>query len=73
MFFLVRYKRSTRELEGLDTFDENRVAFAALARAERELPGDDIELVLLSSESEETLRTTHARYFESAEKILTSL
>jgi hypothetical protein len=34
--------------------------------------GPDIEIVVLSSDSEESLRRTHSRYFQSVPEILRS-
>ncbi|MDQ5975453.1 MAG: hypothetical protein QG661_2662 [Actinomycetota bacterium] len=68
--FLLEYNRRNGELH-LQPFAEPGKAMAA--RMEREASaGPDIEIVVLSSDSEESLRRTHSRYFQSVPEILRS-
>lgn len=63
MFFLVHYRRSTMALLRFDKFPTMEEAVAAFSE-DTELNCDmDLEKVLLASDSEETLRRTHSRYF----------
>jgi hypothetical protein len=76
MIFLIEYDRPQGRIVTLTTFtDAERVA-AQDARIKTELAlnrtGVDHEVVLLEAGSEEALRLTHRRYFESARQIATS-
>ena len=72
MFFVVQYRRSTRQLVSLTEHLTRSDAFDALAKIEHERT-DDVEQVLLSSDSRRTLERTHARYFATADRILATL
>jgi hypothetical protein len=55
-----------RTLERCERFDDVDSGFAAYAQAEDEHRGrHDIEVVLLGSDSIETLKRTHGHYFEA--------
>ena len=64
--FLVVYNRRERRIERREAFDDEDRALAAYAAAEDESRARaDVEVVLLGSDSLETLRQTHGLYFES--------
>ncbi len=66
--FLLVYHRRSGRLETIEQFTGPTGAQDALrARISRESEIDDpdVEVVALNSDSEETLRRTHARYFEA--------
>lgn len=50
-------------------FDDADAALAALSVAERDAPSG-MEVVLLHADSEDVLRRTHSRYFESWQDML---
>lgn len=69
--FLIRYNRRTEGGEIVRRFSEDETALAAteLRRLETEkLPHE--EVVMLTSNSEASIRKTHARYFVRAEDLL---
>lgn len=66
MEFLVVYRRSKGELISIETFKTLEESVAALNAADMGDNDPDIETVLLSSKSFETLKKTHGRYFFSA-------
>lgn len=69
MIFLIEYNRPEGCLASFRTFDEADRPKAQAVRLELELElnrkGIDHEVVLLEATSEEALRKTHRRYFES--------
>jgi hypothetical protein len=73
MIFLIEYDRTTGELMSIDPFpdeakdaaDERRLALE-LSLMEKQ---QTREVVLLQARSEEGLRRTHRRYFETIEQI----
>lgn len=71
MIFLVDYDRRSGFLRLFKPFADNERHQAEQLRLELEIIGRvDAEVVLLESEDEETVRKTHARYFESATDLL---
>ncbi|WP_217451259.1 hypothetical protein [Prescottella equi] len=65
--FLLVFDHSRAELVDLQEFEEDtRAAMAAYAEKEREHlnNGDSIEIVLIGSDSLETIKLTHANYFD---------
>lgn len=70
MDFLVRYRRSQGELLSVEAFVDSKSAVAALNESDAGSNDPDIETVLLGSESFETLKITHGRYFVTAPKDL---
>jgi hypothetical protein len=75
MIFLLQYDRVCGELVTLKTFLESERRVAEEARLEMEigLNRDEVdrEVVILEAESEEALRRTHRRYFESLTELAT--
>jgi hypothetical protein len=63
MYYLIKFRRSRQELINLTTFESQKSSVNEMRTAERENQDDDIEIVLLSTESEDSLRRTHSRYF----------
>lgn len=61
--FVVIYRRSTTELLSLESFDRDNGALRALEDADRANEDPDVEVVLLTSKSLESLKATHGRYF----------
>ena len=74
MIFLIEYNRIEGRIVSLRTFDESERTIAQDARLELELDlnrkGIEREIVLLEASSEEALRNTHRRYFESLGEIM---
>lgn len=69
--FLVVYARSLGKLLEIREFDDAPTATRERHEVElRERGSPDHEVVVLTSRSEATLRTTHRRYFQTAESIL---
>ncbi|MEV5642549.1 hypothetical protein AB0L67_20595 [Streptomyces flaveolus] len=66
--FLLVYNRHTGETDVRQEFaaSEARAALRARFQLERELRGQDIEIVVLTGASLEGLRKTHSRYFGGA-------
>jgi hypothetical protein len=77
MIFLIEYNRPEGRIVSFQAFDESQRRQAQEARLQLELErnreGIDHEIVLLEATSEEALRKTHGRYFESIEEIGESL
>ena len=70
--FVVVYDRSTGMLVSIEQFDKDRIENARTVRASLEIARrsePEIEVVLLGADSEETLRRTHSRYFESPSEL----
>ena len=64
--FLLVYNGPLRVLERSERFEDVEAALAAYAQAEDDYRGrKDVEVVLLGSDSLETLKRTHGHYFES--------
>jgi len=76
MIFLIEYDRPSVSLITFKSFDDRDRATAENLRLEMELDlnrrGVQHEVVLLEAASEEAVRRTHRRYFESARQILGS-
>lgn len=73
MIFLIEYDRSCGEIITLKTFSDSEKQGAEEARLEIEigLNRDEVdrEVVILEAESEEALRRTHRRYFETLSEL----
>ena len=62
--FLLVFDRSASQLLSQESFDAEGDAIAAYSKAERKYYGDEnIEVVLLATDSVETLAITHGHYF----------
>lgn len=76
MIFLIQYDRRRGKIVSLTPYGNEQQEAAEDDRLQLELKldrgGPDHEVVLLEAESEEALRKTHRRYFESAQEILES-
>lgn len=71
-YFLLVYDQHAGRLLQLtryETDDRDRALSARFAREVVERDRSHIEVVLLGAESEEALRRTHARYFQTAAEI----
>ena len=70
--FLLVYRRSTAELISCKDFGEDRAAaLAARFAAEMTQRTDpDVEVVVLSADSRETLAATHSRYFRTMSELV---
>ena len=77
MIFLIGYDRRKGQLVTSHTFEdsERKQAQDALLELELSLHGRGIEreVVLLEAASEEAVRLTHGRYFESLEQLASKL
>jgi hypothetical protein len=75
MIFLIEYDRSQGEIITFETFSDSERRVAEDARLELEirlnLNNVEHEVVLLEADSEEALRRTHRRYFESLTELAT--
>jgi hypothetical protein len=75
MTFLIAYDRSTRRTSFYKTYGDDEENEARDQRLSLELEarrvGRDVEIVVLQAQSEEALRKTHARYFETVAGKLT--
>lgn len=68
--FLLVFNRATGELVSIDQFEEQDQATSALSLIERSHEDDDqIEVVLISADSVDTLKKTHGHYFSGMEAI----
>lgn len=75
-YFLIVYDTDGGEIVELKRFGQRERAVALAERFRRELVERDrrnIEVVLLSAESEDELRRTHSRYFESSAELAESI
>jgi hypothetical protein len=76
LIFLVEYNRPAGRLVTFSAFNDDNREAAENARLDLELDlrrrGVDHEVVLLEAASEEALRRTHRRYFESLRQIIKS-
>jgi hypothetical protein len=74
MIFLIEYDRTRGEIVTFRTFDDSERRTAEDARLELELElnrlGTDHEVVILEAATEEALRRTHRRYFESLSELV---
>ena len=74
MIFLVQYDRNVARLVRFERFPNEQRAEAERARLDLELSqiGHDAEqeIVLFEAEDEQSLRRTHARYFETLAGLL---
>jgi hypothetical protein len=73
MFFLIEYNRALGAIETLQRFTTEESSHAAVARLALELDrlhaNLEREIVILEADSEEQLRRTHSRYFESLNQL----
>lgn len=77
MIFLVHYDRRKATLVDFLTYADAQRQEAERARLDRELaqlrqPGE-FEIILLEADSEQAVRHTHRRYFETLEELLRPL
>ena len=75
-YFLIVYDTAAGEILELKRFGVLQRALALSKRFAREFAERDrrnIEVVLLSAESEDELRRTHSRYFESSAELAESI
>ena len=74
MLFLIEYDRPRGTIVQMREFDPASRKLAEDARLELELElnrkGVDHEIVILDAPSEEALRRTHSRYFESVAELV---
>jgi len=72
MIFLISYDRRLGQISALRAFDDAERQQAEQARLDLDLSNVQglSEVVLLEAETEENLRKTHRRYFESVSDIL---
>lgn len=74
MFFLIDYDRAQGKIISLKTFLESESKVAQADRLSVELDhvrnGIRREVVLLDAKSEEALRRTHRRYFETLSELV---
>jgi len=72
VIFLISYDRRLGQIRALRSFDDAERQIAEQARLDLDLSNAEelSEVVLLEAETEEKLRKTHRRYFESASDIL---
>ena len=73
MIFLIEYNRDEGRLVSLKRFDESSRRNAEQARLDLEIQlnaqGINHEVVLLEAATEEALRRTHRRYFETLDEL----
>lgn len=71
--FLLVFNRRTGERPVFREFAQSSDAIRARFELEREYRGEpDVEVVVLTARSEEEIRATHRRYFESVEDMAAS-
>jgi hypothetical protein len=74
MIFLIEYDRQRGKLVTFSEFPDEDLAKAERARLELELSRERTdqlnEIVLLQAETEDALRLTHRRYFQSGREIV---
>ena len=71
-YFVVEYERPTGTLRMCQEFPDTEYAAAAKLRFERDLANiehPEVEIVLLSTDSLETLKHTHGRYFYTVSQL----
>jgi hypothetical protein len=75
MLFLIEYDRASGSIVTFERFDAAERKSVEDARLEMEIDlnrrGVEHEVVLLEAETEEALRRTHRRYFESLSELVT--
>jgi hypothetical protein len=72
--FLLIYERPKTRLLRMVEFADRGAALDARFAAEREFRGNpDIEVVVLSAESEQEIRQSHARYFQRDGQLMKNL
>lgn len=67
--FLIVYDHDQGKLISVEEFDSSDPAVQAYAAKEKEIPEDGtsrIEIVLIGSDSLDTVRLTHANYFDGS-------
>lgn len=73
MIFLIEYNQARGEIESIEHFPDSQRDAAEAARLELELRLNHQrlvhEVVLLEAPTEDALRVTHRRYFESLEEM----
>lgn len=70
--YLLSFKRSSGRLtvEKFEGVDAGRTALRARFAAEAKFAGqDDVELVVIQARSEDEIRRTHSRYFQSVRQL----
>lgn len=71
MIFLIDYDRNRACIRLFKRFTDVERARAEKERLDLEITDrENAEVVLLEAEDEATLRSTHARYFQSAQELL---
>ena len=74
MVFLIRFDRRKQRILLFKRFDEAQRADAERLRLDLEIEVNrsklDHEIVLLEAQSEEDIRRTHRRYFESLKELI---
>lgn len=70
--FLVIYNRKSRDwsVQEFDGADGHKAALLRRLELEHDRTDQDVEIASLNSDSLETVKKTHSRYFEGAEKVL---
>lgn len=61
--FVLAFNRRTAKLDVFERFQDSALAVRRRIALEDAYPGSDWEVAVLSSSDEETLRSTHSRYF----------
>lgn len=76
MIFLIEYARDQGRIVNFKVFSDVEGTLAANTRLELELDlnrrGIEREVVLLEADSEDALRRTHRRYFESLSELVSA-
>lgn len=76
MIFLMHYHRTEGRLVSMRPFDDAELNLASTAKIDLEISllgsGEDVEVVLLRAETEEILRESHSRYFQSLKELKAS-
>ncbi|HZE72070.1 MAG TPA: hypothetical protein VE135_21385 [Pyrinomonadaceae bacterium] len=74
MIFLIEYDRGKGKIISFESFDDSERLDAENARLEMELRlnrlGIEREVVILEASTEQDLRRTHRRYFESLTELV---
>jgi hypothetical protein len=70
--FLVIYNRKSREwsVEEFDGPDGHKAALLRRLELEHDRTDPDVEIASLNSDSLETVKKTHSRYFEGMQRVL---
>lgn len=63
--FVLAYNRPGNRIEVFETYSDTREAVRRRIELEESYDGAEWEVALLASDSEESLRATHSRYFAS--------